>query len=359
MKITRLFSTLFAAGIFSAGSYVHAQDANWSQYYLNPMWVNPAFTGLDGGMRVISQTRQQWLGVPGHFPCFSVSADVQNLCISSGLGVMASSNSEGSSFLKTTQFGGLYSYRIVLKQRDWVAQAGMMVSAVNKKIDWSKLEFSDQYDASLGFLGATSQVPPNNQSIMFPDFKGGILFRQNIRNKRHHMVATAVYGFSVDHMTSPDQSLLGLDSRLPSRLLVHGSLVFPLLHTYKSRNDILFGPTVMYQQQSPMTTLQIGMHLLKLPLYAGLSYRNETVVFLNMVKSDALIVNLGYEGEITGAFHYKLAYSYDLTVSALRDRSAGTHEFVFALEFPDFHPICPDDAGSPGHRKHQDCYRFF
>ncbi|MBP9083838.1 MAG: type IX secretion system membrane protein PorP/SprF, partial [Bacteroidia bacterium] len=56
-------------------SGVKAQDPTFSQFNFNPLYFNPAFTGIDPGLRINSTYRSLWSSIPSSFRTYSIAAD--------------------------------------------------------------------------------------------------------------------------------------------------------------------------------------------------------------------------------------------------------------------------------------------
>ena len=65
-----------------------AQDPMFTQFYSNPIYLNPAFSGSNKCPRIVSNYRNQWPGFSGDFITTSVSYDQYIDAIKGGLGVM-------------------------------------------------------------------------------------------------------------------------------------------------------------------------------------------------------------------------------------------------------------------------------
>ena len=63
-----------------------AQDPEFSQFYANPLYLNPAFAGSNNCPRVALNYRNQWPGLSGSFVTQSVSYD-QRLGYNKGAGI--------------------------------------------------------------------------------------------------------------------------------------------------------------------------------------------------------------------------------------------------------------------------------
>ncbi len=89
------------------------QDPLYSQYFNNPMLINPAFAGSTERLYAGIAYRSQWSGIEGGPTTFNFNAHMpltnQNLAV----GVMAMQDKIGDQ--QNTTFGGVASYRIKLK----------------------------------------------------------------------------------------------------------------------------------------------------------------------------------------------------------------------------------------------------
>ncbi|MEZ7930391.1 MAG: type IX secretion system membrane protein PorP/SprF, partial [Flavobacteriales bacterium] len=63
-----------------------AQDPEFSQFYSNPLYLNPAFAGSNNCPRVALNYRNQWPAISGSFVTQSVSYD-QRLGYNKGAGI--------------------------------------------------------------------------------------------------------------------------------------------------------------------------------------------------------------------------------------------------------------------------------
>ena len=347
----RLLSVIFLLSV--TVHFVSAQDATFSQFYFNQLYVNPAFTGINPGLRAGVNYRALWPNIPSKFPTYSVAIDAQDLALSSGIGLHAWSDTEGEGYLRTQCISGLYSYRMILSPKNWVFQAGFQTSIINKKIDWSQLVFSDQLHPLFGITGPSANPTPYQQSTTFADFTAGALIKGNQRSRIKNIIATYTFGAAIHHLVQPDESILGSASRLPKNIVIHAGAVIPVRYEVK-KYKILLVPNLMWEHQSTMSEFIASFNVMMKPLFAGLSYRNQTPLIADLKRADAIIINFGLAGDKNKeSIVYKIGYSYDLTISDLRSNTAGTHEIALIIEFRDFKF---NNSGSP--KRKLECPNF-
>jgi len=284
-----------------------AQDPEFTQFYANPLYLNPAFAGSARCPRFSLNWRDQWPAISGEFVTYSASYD-QHVEGVGGLGLLVMNDKAGEGTLKTTNISGIYSYQLNVS-REFSIRVGFQGTYVQKSIDWDKLTFGDMIDPRYGFVYSTDEIRPNETTKSFFDISTGILF-----------YSSKLYGgVAVNHLTEPEESFLRpVDgSRLPMKVTAHLGALLPLGGGRDAETYI--SPNVLYQRQRDFQQLNIGVYVAKAPLVGGLWYRT----------SDAFIALVGLQQGI-----FKFGYSYDLTVSKLASASGGSHELSLGVQLP-------------------------
>src|SRR5471030_2677540 len=106
-KITMSF--LLVLGIFSAKN-AKAQDPQFTQFYANPLYLNPAFAGTARCPRICLNYRNQWPNLSGTYVTYSASYDQHFDALSGGIGVLVTTDDQAKGTLKTTTASFIYSY---------------------------------------------------------------------------------------------------------------------------------------------------------------------------------------------------------------------------------------------------------
>ncbi|HCW07194.1 MAG TPA: hypothetical protein DGG95_07505 [Cytophagales bacterium] len=88
------------------------QDPLYSQYYNNPMLINPAFAGSTERLYGSVAYRSQWSGIEGGPTTFSANGHIALMQNKIGAGLIVLQDQLGD--IKTTQYGGTFAYRIKL-----------------------------------------------------------------------------------------------------------------------------------------------------------------------------------------------------------------------------------------------------
>lgn len=280
-----------------------AQDPEFTQFYANPLYLNPAFAGTAHCPRVSLNYRNQWPGISGSFITTSASYDQHVDALSGGVGLLVWDDRAGEGTLKTTNVSGMYSYQIPVTRR-FSIKAGLQATWAQKRVDWSKLTFGDMIDSRRGFIYNTNELQ-RDEPASYVDFSAGVLgFSEKY-----------FVGFAAHHLTEPDESVIQGISPLPRKYTFHAGAVLPL----DSKGEVAtLSPNILAQLQQNFLQINFGMYYSKGPIIGGLWYRN----------SDSFIALVGFQ---TGLL--KFGYSYDITVSKLTNTTAGSHEFSVGLQF--------------------------
>jgi len=283
-----------------------AQDPEFTQFYANPLYLNPAFAGSARCPRLALNYRNQWPSLQGTFVTYSASYDQQVDALSGGLGLLAMSDKAGEGTITTNNISAIYAYQLTVN-REFSIRFGVQGTYIQKNIDWSKLTFGDQIDPRYGFIYNTNEIQPNTNKG-FVDLSAGVLAYSNF-----------VYGgVAVNHLTEPNEAFFANStSNLPMKITGHVGAIIPLDDSRDASTYI--SPNILYQQQQDFRQLNIGLYVAKLPLVGGIWYRN----------NDSFILLVGLQQGV-----FKFGYSYDVTVSKLSNVSGGSHELSMGLQFP-------------------------
>ncbi|MEZ4756210.1 MAG: type IX secretion system membrane protein PorP/SprF [Flavobacteriales bacterium] len=289
------------------GFGAHAQDPQFTQFYANPLYLNPAFAGTARCPRVVMNYRNQWPALTGTFVTTSASFDQHVDGIMGGLGLIVMHDQAGKGTLNTTTVSGIYSYQQAIS-RKFSMKVGFQATYFQKSLDWSKLTFGDQIDPRRGFIYQTQDVPRGG-TVGNADFSAGVLGYSDV----------FFVGFAAHHLTQPNESLIVGESRLPMKITAHGGAAIPLgMNGKYGEARTRISPNILYQQQAAFRQLNIGMYVDHGPITAGVWYRTR----------DSFIALIGFQTE-----KFKFGYSYDITTSKLTTATAGSHEISMQLQF--------------------------
>jgi type IX secretion system PorP/SprF family membrane protein len=282
-------------------SDVRAQDPQFTQFYANPLYLNPAFAGTARCPRICMNYRNQWPNLSGRYVTYSASYDMHVSALGGGIGALVTTDDQAIGTLKTTNASLIYSF-LAPVTRQFSLKFALQATYLQKSLDVAALNFGDMIDPRRGFVWNTNEAIPQNTKVA-ADFSAGML-----GYSKNYFV-----GFAAHHINQPDEGMLGT-SRLPVKITAHGGAIIPL----EKGNESYLSPNILFQQQQKFTQLNIGLYYKKGAFVAGLWYRN----------SDAVMALVGLQTD-----NFKFGYSYDVTVSKLAGNTAGSHEISAQIQF--------------------------
>jgi type IX secretion system PorP/SprF family membrane protein len=296
---------------------VKAQDIQYSQFYAAPLYLNPALAGTSSQHRANLNFRNQWPGISNAYVSYSLSYDVNFEDANSGLGFYASRDQAGTGSLSTTLIGGCYAYNIKLS-RKLALRPAVGLNYGLRAVDVSKLTFGDQL-----LTGNNTSVQANliNDQVNYMDVNTGLL----LYGKDFWA------GYSVYHLNSPNNSLLGEENLIDPRHSVHAGYRLPMQKTVKGRVVRSYTIAVNYKAQGKWDQVDIGGYWYFNPIVIGVWYRGIPGLKAyqpGYQNNDAVTFLAGVHFQ-----QFKFAYSYDATVSKIWSNTAGSHEISLIYEY--------------------------
>lgn len=293
-----------------------AQDLVYSQFYANPVYLNPALAGSKLVPRVTLNYRNQWPGIRKGYVSYHASWDKHYDALSGSLGVIINNEDEGDGVYKTFSASGIYCYgKNVTKNIE--LEAALQAGYLNYSLNWDKLLMGDQMiDVNTGALGPTHDYVPEKLKVGNVDFSAGLLAGYK---------SSYYLGVAVNHLTRPDISFYDNNTyRLNMKWTFHTGMLIDIIDGLGETeiNGLSISPNVVYVQQGKFHQLNAGMYVNKYPFVMGLWLRH------NFGNPDAIIVMLGFSHK-----QYKIGYSFDYTISRVTIKSGGAHEISLAWLF--------------------------
>jgi len=174
---------------------VRGQDIHFSQFYMSPLTLNPALTGvMNCNTRIVGNYRNQWASVLGNaaYNTYSVSYD-QKMPVGRydyfGFGGNVWSDVAGSLDFKTLtlKLSGAYSRRVGGDRRKAnYLVVGAEAGASQRGIDWTKGQWPLQNDNGTwnpNFSSGEANLPDN---FLFGDVGLGLLWFSVIDKKTNY-----------------------------------------------------------------------------------------------------------------------------------------------------------------------------
>jgi type IX secretion system PorP/SprF family membrane protein len=309
-------NTLFTAILALAFSFLaYGQDPHFSQFYANPLYLNPAFAGADKCPRFNMNFRNQYpLANAGIYRTFSASYDQYVEGMKGGLGFIAMRDDAGNGTLSLTEVSGIYSYHLEVT-RKFSVMTGFQATFRQRQLDWGNFTFPDMIDDFYGFVKSTSEVAPGNTTNQHLDLSVGMLGF----TERWYL------GGVLHHLTEPNEAFFS-NNKLPMKFTVHGGATIPLgkKRLINSTQNMLI-PHFVYQTQGGANQFTGGLSFSRSAITGGLAFRQGSF------NPDALIVLVGFAPPNVP---FRFGISYDYTVSALTNSLGGATEISLAYQFP-------------------------
>ncbi|PWV56982.1 type IX secretion system membrane protein PorP/SprF [Chitinophaga sp. S165] len=306
---------LFLIGglITSLGLTVHAQqDAQYSQYMFNGIYINPAYAGYKEALNLHAFYRNQWTGIEGAPKSFSLAVDAIANDGNVGLALQVASDKLGAQ--ENLSAYASYAYRIRLNEDGSSRLAiGLSAGLIQSGIDGGTLNPNDP----------ETEMPAGLHRIT-PDARAGIFYSSN----RYYA------GLSVDNILVQAFKNTGRFTWLPQTKL-HYYLTAGML--VPVNEDIQLKPSFLLKDdRGGPTSLDLNAFLLyKDIVWIGGSYRTG----LKMYDKGYLQKNLMYRNAAVAAVevfpvpNLRVGYAYDFSVGPLQSYSGGTHEISVGFTF--------------------------
>lgn len=291
-----------------------AQDPQFSQFYASPLYLNPALTGSIKCPRVTLNYRNQWPALGSTYVTYIASYDQFVKAVEGSLGGYIYQDIQGDGAITSTNISGIYNYTFTLDRRSNINIA-FQATYIQKRLNWDFI-FPDMIHPLYGPIYPTAEVNvPTTESKGHFDFSTGFIYsRQSFFG-----------GIAVHHITQPTESFRSNDDAvLPRKYTVHAGFNIPLSGRGIKKGDLLLSPNLLFQQQRDFQQMNWGLYLSRKGIVGGIWFRQNLTFHY-----DSFIMLLGYLKE-----KYKIAYSYDLTISALKNQTLGAHEVSFSMNFP-------------------------
>jgi type IX secretion system PorP/SprF family membrane protein len=308
MKKILLIAGLSLALGFKANAQ---QDAQYSQYMFNGIYINPAYAGYKEQLNLHSFYRTQWTGVPGAPKSFSLAVDAIANDGNVGLAFQIASDKLGAQ--NNLSAYGSYAYRIRLNPDGSSRLAiGLSVGILQTGLNASLLTTNDP----------ETDMPAGTQNKIAPDARAGV-FYSNSRFYAGLSFDNLIVQYINTHSTYVPQTKLHY--YLTAGMLVPIDENFQLKPSFLLKDD-LGGPT----------SLDLNTFLMyKEIIWIGGSYRSR----VNIYDKSYLQKNLLYRNAIVGAVELfpikglRIAYAYDFSIGPLQGYSSGTHEISVGFTF--------------------------
>lgn len=325
---------------------ISSQDFDFSQWYNNPTYYNPAYVGLTQGFKARFTYRRQMVKIPASFRTYAFSADIaeRNLPGAGGIGIIIDNHNANNGLVNHTVAGIMPSVRVPIAQY-MVMQLGIQAAFVQKRMNWNNLIFPDQLDPRYGNIYETSFVEPNSDKVTYPDFSAGMLFQFQGND------VSGVVGGAMHHLTRPNESFYEGSSPLARKWVAHIDLIWETKQDkgfYKRSTSFKVNPGFIFQSQAKLSQFAFGSNFYFTNVYLGLWYKNESFEYDTY---STFSMMAGVMIPFSDVSRLKLMYSYDFVIYPEYTFTGPTHEFTLIFEFDDISLIQPRVVGSARFRR--------
>jgi len=339
------FKKIFLGSFFVLLSVsMWAQDIHFSQFYMSPLNLNPALTGvMNCNTRLVGNYRNQWAGVLGGnaYNTYSVSYD-QKVAVGRtdyfGIGGSLWSDVAGQLSFGTTQGRLSFAYSKKMggyRDRSNYLSIGADAAVSQRRVRQSAEQiWPSQHDNS-GGVDPNAPIPGiiGDYDFIYADLAVGLLWF-SILDRDNNFYA----GLALHHINQPNVTFTTDGSTvapLYSRLTGHFGGQFLM------KRGTYLVPGLVFMRQGSQVELNLGTSLrfalgnqrvVTQSWEAGLWYRlgnryvdEESISFFH---SDALIFSTRFDYDQFG-----IGFSYDYNVSKLRQGAAGNGSFEFSINY--------------------------
>lgn len=315
-----------------------AQDIHFSQFYMNPIYLNPALTGdFNGEWRFTGNQRTQWKSVSRPYNTIAISAENKEEYVLPGMyhAVNLFHDVAGDGNYRTIEFNLSTSYRRFLDMDSIHSiTTGIQFGVNHRNIDFSKLNFDNQfngyyYDPTL----PTMEIFGTSKRTGF-NFNVGAMYAYRPEYRKEVVAGIGWFNIPQIKQSLYSDDLIKRDRRL----------VFHAKGNYDLNFEWDLQPGIIMQFQGDYKEIVFGSNIRYVMIdkkgeyiapYGGIWFRNRDAAYL--------VAGLYYNDWIAGI-------SYDFNISKLIPASNVRGGIEFSVQYilhlfkpKDIqHRVCPD-----------------
>lgn len=314
----KLYALLLS--FFVSTCCLFAQDIHYTQFYADPIRLNPAQTGnFTGDYRIGLNARTQWKSVTVPYQTISTYLDFSLLKGKGlnwlGVGINALYDRAGNGELATTEIRGSLAAHQAFTENFYLS-VGTGLTYVNKLIDFEQLQFSNQWNDVNFSPAINSGEAYISQSFQYIDASVGATANVYVHNALSFQGGISLAHFNRPAVTFFDEE----DSRLGIRNI-------SFLESKIGLNDWSIEPGVYFTQQKRAREWAIGSNV-GYTLQTATKYQKSSHLYVGIWYrlKDALSGLIGYQWN-----NYRFLANYDVNLSALTPASQGRGAFEISL----------------------------
>lgn len=303
------------------------QDAQFSMNMFNRLAVNPGYAGTNQALCGTLFYRQQWNSFPGAPKTGLLSLDYGRI-LGGGIGLTVDQDQLG--FEKTLKAKLAYSYHLALGSAGTLG-IGLDVGMIQKSITSNFLAPDGSTTAN---PGTDAAIPWGGAASTTYDLGFGLYFAGN---------KGTYVGISALHIPEQQLKQAGTSTAGAWDFNYKVARHYYIMAGHKFPIGSAFSLTPSVLVKSDASSTQMDFNLLA-------KWRNMVFIGASYRLTDAIPVMAGLEWQLNPKGTLKFGYSYDVTLSAIKNHSNGTHEIMLGY--------CHKIKGDPKPQGHENV-RFF
>jgi len=296
-------------GILIAGHHPGlTQDPAFSQFFANPLYMNPAMAGVEGSAKLYLGYRNQWPGATNPYSTYHASYEQFIDPLQGGVGVHVINDRQGGGVFNSLALDAMYAYHLRVTSQLMVT-GGFQASVGQRNMNPDGLVLPDE------LIGISSNTL-SGYSRVYPDFAVGF----------GGFYKYFYGGFAVHHLhqpyTSPSKDP---NTRLSRKYTAHMGALIPIYEKRLGKEILQLSPNLVFMQQDIFQQLNYGLELLFQSIIGGVWFRQDL-----LFSYGTLIFSMGYGNE-----QFRIRYSYDAKLSPpdLHIPHLGAHEISLVIIF--------------------------
>ena len=317
---------LFLNTLLVSGINCFAQDIHFSQFYMAPLQQDPAMAGANHDLEAILNYKNQWATVASPYKTVAFTFDMRLTKLRPekkgfwAAGINFYSDNSGDAQMGTTQVNLVGAYHVIIGRYSQLG-AGAMIGYAQRSINYSDLQWGNQYDGTAYNSALPTGEPMGSNSKSYIDGAVGLEWTYDntsggINVTDNHQLRWNV-GFGLFHVNQPNYSFYGDNEKLYMRYAFHADALISL-----SNSNIALAPGIIYYQQGSANEAYVGT-LVRFMLQQNSKY---TGAFKSAAfsiggyyrNSDAIVAAMLLEYA-----NYAMGVSYDFNISSLTIASNG------------------------------------
>jgi type IX secretion system PorP/SprF family membrane protein len=293
-----ILSALFAINVQAQ------QEASFSNYFFNPLNINPAYAGSRGDLSSSIIHRSQWVGVAG--APTSESFNVHGLIKRYKLGIGGQVFTDKSGPVRNTNFQLSAAYHLKLKEKTTLS-FGLQGSVSSLSVAWSEINTENTNDQAYANVTSSSLVPDIN-------------FGMYLYHEKYFA------GVSATHLLQSDFDLnnSGISDSKFSRhyYLTAGTII-------KLNDDIDIRPSIMakYVKAAPINVSLIGSLIFYKKFTVGIGLQSAKRIAIKGLDNTFMALA---EYKINKQF--RIGYNYDAYFNSIGKQNFGSHEIMIGWD---------------------------